>query len=222
MRVVGVDGAKAQWVAVVLDDGRFGEAKRWRRLVDILVAFRDASIVAVDIPIGLQDQGERPPDRAARQFLGPRWTSVFMTPPRSVLEAPTYEEANARMRALTGGGISRQAYGLKKKILEVDELARGDRRIREVHPEVSFRAMAGGDLRHSKKSPFGFMERWELLRREGIEIPEEAFEIKGVGADDILDAAAAAWSARRVVGGHAKALPEDARTAGEDVAAIWY
>ena len=46
------------------------------------------------------------------------------------------------------------------------KLAATDRRVREVHPEVSFRAMNEGQpLLYRKKSAGGVLERIEILRR---------------------------------------------------------
>jgi predicted RNase H-like nuclease len=77
--------------------------------------------VAVDIPIGLPDSGRRRADIEARQAVGARWNSVFMTPVRKAVEADTFEEALALNRALAGEGVSQQAYGLRAKLLEVDD-----------------------------------------------------------------------------------------------------
>jgi predicted RNase H-like nuclease len=41
-------------------------------------------------------------------------------PPRAVVEAATYEEANQRSRTLIGEGISLQTFALTKKIMEVE------------------------------------------------------------------------------------------------------
>ena len=102
------------------------------------------------------------------------------------------------------------------------ELARSDPRIREVHPEVSFRAMNElRALRYRKKSAGGALERLELLRAHGIELGElEA--AASVPLDDVLDAGAAAWSAQRVALGAARSLPDPPeQIEGRDVA-IWF
>ncbi len=105
----------------------------------------------------------------------------------------------------------------------MDACVASDGRIREVHPEVSFAALAERPL-GPKKTPAGFKERTRLLRKGGIWLPPEAFESKRVGADDVLDAGAAAWSARRIANGEAKALPEAPPQLDERdrPIAIWY
>ena len=80
-------------------------------------------------------------------------------------------------------------------------------RVVEVHPECSFREMAGTDLAHSKRTYNGMMKRRELLAKEGIDIPVELEEIGQVAVDDIFDAAAAAWTAQRYALRRAQSLP---------------
>ena len=78
-------------------------------------------------------------------------------------------------------------------------------------------------LNHGKKSWNGFAERRRLLSAAGIELPHDPLEHADASVDDVLDAAAAAWSARRIALGQAGALPEhevfDER--GRRIA-IWY
>lgn len=128
-----------------------------------------------------------------------------MTPPRAALEAPTFAEGVARARAVTGKGISQQAYALRHRILEVDAFVERDERIVEVHPEVSFTELAAAVLPHSKRTPAGLAERRRRLARAGIDVPEAP----RVPEADVLDAAVAAWSARRYYRGEARPLPEN-------------
>ena len=72
-----------------------------------------------------------------------------------------------------GKGISRQAYALRSKILEVEPHWLADERIIECHPEVSFRAMAEEPLGWSKKTWNGQMLRRRLLAEQGIVLPDE-------------------------------------------------
>jgi predicted RNase H-like nuclease len=65
------------------------------------------------MPIGLPAV-ERQADVLARKYVGRRRSSVFMTPPRAVLEAPTYAAANVIAPGITGGKkISQQAWALR-------------------------------------------------------------------------------------------------------------
>ena len=163
----------------------------------------EVDVIAVDIPIGTPAT-ERAADREARKVVGPRASSVFTTPPRAALEAPTFAEAVARARAVTGKGISQQAYALRHRILEVEAFAERDKRIVEIHPEVSFAELAAAALHHSKHTAEGLAERRQLLARAGFDVPKAP----AVPEADLLDAAVAAWTARRYHRGDARPLPE--------------
>lgn len=211
--VAGVDGYPGGWVIAVLNsDGRI-EMRVCESFLDITVL--DVDVIAVDIPIGVLERGFRPADYEARGFVvGARASSVFSTPPRASLEADTFAEAALRARETVGKGISQQAYALRKRILEVDPIAAADERIIEVHPEVSFRELAGRALRHSKHTPEGLDERRALLRSAGLDAPPVA----GVPEADALDALVAAWTAARYQLGESRPLPADH---DERIGAVW-
>jgi predicted RNase H-like nuclease len=213
MVVVGVDGYRRGWVAVELLDGRFAGAAVFASFSELAGAYAGAPVLAVDIPIGLPEAGTRPADAAARSFLRPRSSAVFTTPVRAALVAPNY--AAARAIAPT---TSSQAYALGKKILEVDLVAEGDDRIHEVHPEVSFRALTGRSL-PPKKTWNGLNARREALAGAGIVLPGDLPAGGLAPPDDVLDAAAAAWSADRIARGEASTLPADDR---RRIGPIWF
>jgi predicted RNase H-like nuclease len=223
--VVGVDGCSAGWIGVVLHEGAFTQAVVAAGFPELVAAVPLASIVAVDIPIGLPANGWRRADIEARRFLGGRSSSVFATPPRAAVEASTYEEANRVCRALTGQGLSRQAWALAPKILDVDHCrAELGASLIEIHPEVSFRALAGRPLTAGKRTWAGSVERRSLLDAAGIVVPADIGPA-GLRAavDDVLDATVAAWSAKRIVSGVARSLPHPPeRDAEGQPVAIWY
>jgi predicted RNase H-like nuclease len=209
VRVAGVDGTKGGWIAIVLDDGRFAADHLVREVEATFGELADAEVVAVDIPIGF---GPRQADGAARRFLAGAASTVFTTPSRELLGMPFGP----------GLGVSAQAHALGHRILHVTGLARSDPRFHEVHPEVSFRAMNGGrPLSHRKKSAGGVLERLELLRRLGIDL-EELGASGFAPVDDVLDAAAAAWSAHRIATGTAHTLPDPPEIVDGQRVAIWY
>jgi predicted RNase H-like nuclease len=222
--VAGADVTKGRWVVVVLRDGDFDRAIVTKNLADFLGGTKGLEVLAVDIPIGLPEGKEhRQCDLAAKAFLKPRSSSVFFTPPRPVLEAPTYQEGNQLSWHDYERGVSAQAYALGQKILEVDPIAASDDRVIEIHPEVCFRAMKGEPLDYSKHSWNGQAERRRLIAGAGIGLPDHLSEAGQVPPDDILDAAAAAWTAWRLAQGTAKVLPESAN--GRDRilrGVIWY
>ena len=122
----------------------------------------EASVVGIDMPLGLLESGWREADRAARGLLGPRRSSVFAIPPREVWAQASYPAANQRCRELTGQGLPIQAWGLRVKLLEADQYrVTCGHPLYEVHPELAFGALAGTPLVHSKHTPAGR----ELRRR---------------------------------------------------------
>ncbi len=205
--VLGVDAAGKVWVGVELADGRFARALTFKRLRDVALAAYEA--VAIDIPLGLLDSGVREADELCRKRVGIRRGSVFMTLPRRVLMEDSHEAATALHKHLTGKGCSRQSYGLRTRIFEADELNDGSLPLFEVHPELSFTMMAGGiPPAFSKNSWHGQHERIRRLESVGIVVPSDAGAAGVVEADDILDAAAAAWSAQRIAAGVGRSLPD--------------
>jgi predicted RNase H-like nuclease len=212
--VAGADACRGGWVAITLDDGRVVDSLVAKTFTQLLRHLDAAAAIAVDIPIGLPSKGARAADVAARAFVGPRRSSVFPTPLRAALVAATYAEARRVLPSL-----SAQSFALGKKIREVEETL--DERVFEVHPEVSFAALAGRHLRYSKRSWNGQMERRRLLAAAGIELPDE-LSAGQAAADDVLDAAIAAWSAFRKARGEAAALPPDPPVHDGRPVAIWY
>ena len=209
MKVAGVDGTRGGWVAVVLHDGRFARDHVLAPVEADFAELADAEVVAIDVPIGF---GPRKADRAARSFLTGAVSTIFPTPTREILLRPFGP----------GLGVSAQAHALGPRILHVTELARSDPRLREVHPEVSFRARNElRPLRSRKKSAGGALQRIELLRAHGIDLAELGAAAT-VPLDDVLDAAAAAWSAHRIALGTAGSLPSPPETIDGREVAIWF
>jgi predicted RNase H-like nuclease len=214
MRVLGVDACRKGWVGIALDECGAVEAVAAARFAELTDQVPGACVVAVDMPVGLSDTGVRAADTLARTTLGPRWASVFLTPVRMAVEALTYEEASARNRAVTGAGISRQAWNLTAKVLEVEQWRRASgHQAWEVHPEVVFRELAGQPLTTPKKVWAGQHERRDLLRAGGVVVPDQLGPAGQFAApDDVIDAAAVAWTARRIALGEARSLPDPPET----------
>jgi predicted RNase H-like nuclease len=178
----------------------------------LLTAWPGAKAVGIDIPIGLPETPGREADRAAREFVGARRSSVFATFPLSILDADTYEEAKALCVARGWPRPSIQSYGMRHRIQEVARLASNDDRVFEVHPEVSFRELAGHGLA-SKRTALGASERRAALADAGVDLPDLPYPL-----DDVLDAAVSAWSANRYAEGKALPLPDGTR---DRIGAIW-
>lgn len=223
IRVIGVDGCPGGWIAVALRDGSFESALAADRISEILSHYPPAKVVGVDIPIGAERGRFRRVDAAAKKLLGPRSSTLFETPPLEVLARSDFPSALTLCRELTGKGFSKQSHGLRERILEVGAIAERDRRIIEVHPELSFRAMAGGRPLAKKKSWNGACDRRSLLEERGIRLPAELGAAgEKAGADDVLDAAAAAWTAHRFALGKAESLRPVAWDRKGRGITIWY
>ena len=205
---VGVDGCKAGWFAVLIDEKGQWSAAVFEDAKHLSAECQHASLILIDIPIGLRDSGheERACDKEARKALGHRrGSSVFPAPCRPTLAAKSYSEGSAINRRHTGRGLSTQSWAIAAKIREVDDLLGGkpfDGRFRETHPEVCFATLNRCQpMQHSKKSQQGFAERLAVLRRvyqrtdAVVDHALSCWKRKEVAKDDILDALAAAVTA---------------------------
>ena len=225
MQAVGVDACRGGWVAVVLDDGLVTATRLATTLEQIVTAWPEARAIGVDMPLGLVERGWREADLLGAARLGRHRSRIFLLPPRAVWEAATHEEAVRRCRQLTDppAGCSRQAWGLRDKLLPANELyASQQHRLFEVHPEISFAELNGGmPVAASKKTWNGQMTRRALLGDVGISLPGHLAAAGTVPPDDILDAAAVAWSANRIARGQASSLPDPPQAARVPIA-IWF
>ncbi len=220
--LVGVDGCKAGWIAVI---GAVSEKLRvevFARFAHLIASVPEDAIVAVDMPIGLPARigaGGRGPEKAIRPLLGERQSSVFSIPARSAVEATDYRAACEAALATSDPPrkVSRQAFGLFPKILEIDALMTREleRRVFEVHPELAFwrlngeRAMALPKKIRGRVNPDGMAERKALLQANGF--PAETLRAdppRGAAEDDLLDACACHMIARRLADGAAKPFPD--------------
>jgi predicted RNase H-like nuclease len=210
MLTLGLDGYPKGWVVVALRDGALDGLSTVPTLSAALDRWPGATALGIDIPIGLPaDATPRASDLEARALLGARRSSLFLTPPRPALEAPTHAEAIAICRAIGCPAPSAQAYALRNKILEVAPIAAAEERIFEVHPELAFRMLAGEPLAASKRSWNGLAQRRELLASVGLEIPASFPGGGACAADDVLDAAITAWVAWHYAHGTAQSLPAE-------------
>jgi len=225
-RVLGADVCRAGWVGIALS-GEGAQAyvhAEIAGLVEFAAAAGPLAVVGIDIPIGLADAGLRQADLLARKAAGPRWASVFMTPVRAAVEAADFQRACELNRQLAGCGISRQAFNLREKIMQVDSWRpQAPCPVLEVHPELCFAELAGAPLADSKSTWGGAAKRHQLLAAAGIVLAGDlGLAGQQVGVDDVLDAAAVAWTARRVANGCARRLPPEPERFSDQVdCAIW-
>lgn len=209
---VGIDGCPGGWVAVT-HEGAFVD----RDLATLLNRLAPA-VVAIDIPIGLAEDGPRACEGKARQLLGwARSSSVFPVPVRAALHARSHDEASDLNAAACGKRLSAQTYNILGKIRAVDNLLRRSdywaARLYETHPEVCFAAMnAGESLAEPKRSAAGHARRRELI---AAHFGQDAFANartlvtkKQAADDDIADAFACLFSAERIATDQHVTLPD--------------
>ncbi len=147
-----------------------------------------------------------------------RISSVFPVPCRSAVYAESYEKASEINKQMTGRGLSVQTWNIIRKIREVDILLSNDEtarsRIREIHPEICFWALAGHPMKYSKKKCEGLLERTEVLQSiyprtdDIINHALSTYRRKNVKRDDILDALSAAVTAMAGVERPLISIPE--------------
>ena len=216
--VIGVDGCPGGWIAV-----------RWATTVShhlcrsfAEVMALDAAVIAVDMPIGFPQGSGRAAEREVRQRLGERQSSVFSVPSRAAVMCSDYREACAANLASSDPPkkVSKQIFHIFPKMREIDALITPalQARIVEVHPELAFWAMNGESSlplpKKVKGSPHapGLELRKALLGANGFPI-DNLVEPNGAGqdwfTDDLIDACACAWSARRIFEGRAVSFPAD-------------
>ncbi len=204
MKYIGVDGCKIGWFYTAINHGNEWEIGVSENIEKLWETLKNASLILIDIPIGLPFKGPRTCDLEARKLLGRGKTSTVFPPPcREALAAKTYEEACEINKKVLGKKISLQTYHISKKIKEVDDFLLNNlnarRIIRETHPEICFWTLVGGrSMRFSKKKKQGYSERLEVLKKvfppteSIVDAALKKYMRKGVAKDDILDSIAAA------------------------------
>jgi predicted RNase H-like nuclease len=198
--VLGVDGWRGGWVGARVGPGV--DRVEWMLLPDgAAVLAVEAAITAIDIPMGLPESGSRGCDVVARMTLCGAGSTVFPAPVRPVLHCRTHAEALEMLRGRGRTLMSAQAFGLVRKIKDIDDVlmpAMQDRVV-EVHPELSFRRLAGVGRMPRKKTAAGVAVRLEALRRWLPSVDRALADVpEPVPIDDALDALACAWTAQQM------------------------
>ncbi len=223
--VAGVDGCRAGWLCVLAPVGSAAPVDAFiLPTIDTLVARSDIAMIAIDIPIGLPaiaEPGGRLCDRALRRELGERQSAVFAVPARAAVAETDYARANAVALAHSQPprNVSRQCFHLFSKIREVDAMMTPavQARLVECHPEGAFWALSGrrplSEPKKVKSQPYppGLALRRTLLAQGGLEasvLSHVRFPAASAREDDVLDACACCWTARRVLDGEAIRFPD--------------
>ena len=185
--------------------------------IDVASDFRQIldgkyELVVVDIPIGLLETGTRLADQESRRLLKARACCVFTAPLRPMLACADYAAARECRLRIEGKAVTKQSWATVPKIIQVDRFLTPDAqsRVREGHPEVSFAYLNDGKaIALSKHSDEGRRKRIALLKEHFSGIPSEVQRHSRL-AQDLIDAYAMLWTARRVRDGSAVALPQRA------------
>ena len=214
---VGVDGCSAGWFAIFLIaenekkcEWKTGLFPKFSFLIDFLKKQYEQVefLILIDIPIGLKSggSGERLSDVEARRILKTRKSSIFPVPCRESVYSENYEKACEVNQELTGKRISKQAWNIVPKIRDVDSFLVENEiyreKVKEVAPEICFQTFTVFPIKSSKKNIDGFYERIKALRSvclftdEVVEAALSRYRRKEVAKDDILDALAAAVTAK--------------------------
>lgn len=220
MKTAGIDGCEAGWLLISFDkDHSKYEILRTDR--EFEETFEQYDRIFINIPIGLKEEEyTRECDDLLRKKLGPEYaSSVFSPPIRPALHAPTYVEANMQCFELTGNKLPLHAWHITPKVKVVDELLQKKEswreKVFESHPELLFMNLNGGMIYQKKNTKKGLKHRLDLVSvREKIakdyfrEIKEE-FRRNEVEEDDIVDAMALAFAAKKSEETGIKSMPEN-------------
>ena len=213
--VAGVDGCPGGWLCVTFDtDIGFRDVIIYPSADEMLDLEPKPSVRAVDMPIGLSEAATRSCDKLAKRRLGARHMCVFYAPTRRALIAPSRIAAGR----ILCRGVSVFEWELYSKIKNLDHYLTSQHQswVFEVHPELSFCAInANVPIAASKTTIEGARLRAELLEREFpglrsgvLDALEKAnYPRQLYSTDDVHDAIAALWSAKRIFDNKAEHLP---------------
>jgi predicted RNase H-like nuclease len=224
LKTLGIDGCRAGWIAISVDDDNAGY---WLLESDEALGeyFEKFDRIFIDVPIGLtEEEYVRECDDKLRDVLGPDYqASVFNPPIRPALYAPTYAEASMTSYEITGKKISIQSWNIMPNIKTVDQYLQDNENLRnkvfESHPELLFRILNGNNsILQKKATKKGLRHRLKLLKDnckyadDFFRDIKEEYRRNQVDEDDIVDAMSLALFALRSVDGEMKTLPDEPPT----------
>jgi predicted RNase H-like nuclease len=214
--IIGIDGCKSGWFSVWENQDKSIQSSVFSNLNELKNFFKNESqlIIGIDMPVVLSEVIPRQADQLARKLLSKKASSVFTAPTPEMLNQPNYEKASLVSKRLFGKSMSLQSWYLFPKIKDVQTMIHHeDMQIYEIHPELSFRAMNNEQvILESKKTLEGFALRNSLLSMHFknfiFEEIRRHYARKDVMDNDILDALAVLWSAKRIQSNQASFLPQ--------------
>jgi len=214
--IIGIDGCKSGWFSIWENQDKSIHSSVFSNLNELKNFFKNESqlILGIDMPVVLSEVIPRQADQLARKLLSKKASSVFTAPTPEMLNQPNYEKASLVSKRLFGKSMSLQSWYLFPKIKDVQTMIHHeDMQIYEIHPELSFRAMNNEQvILESKKTHEGFALRNALLSMHFknfiFEDIRNQHARKDVMDNDILDALAVLWSAKRIQSNQASYLPQ--------------
>ena len=204
INTAGLDGCKSGWLIFYYQDNQY-QFQLINSILDATTVFERSHKIFVDVPIGLSSLNyNRLIEKQMRKLLKNRSSTVFTPPCREALEQKDYLEANQKNRQITGKGLSKQAFNIGKKILEVDGFLKTDRNFKliESHPEICFKILSGKVLQTKKNTFEGQLERRKIISNLSIELDKtiakalKTYPKSEAQPDDIIDAAVLCLSAQ--------------------------
>jgi len=214
--IIGIDGCKSGWFSIWENQDKSIHSAVFSNLNELKNFFKNESqlILGIDMPVVLSEVIPRQADQLARKLLSKKASSVFTAPTPEMLNQPNYEKASLVSKRLFGKSMSLQSWYLFPKIKDVQTMIHHeDMQIYEIHPELSFRAMNNEQvILESKKTHEGFALRNALLSMHFknfiFDDIRNQHARKDVMDNDILDALAVLWSAKRIQSNQASYLPQ--------------
>ena len=214
--IIGIDGCKSGWFSIWENQDKSIHSSVFSNLNELKNFFKNESqlILGIDMPVVLSEVIPRQADQLARKLLSKKASSVFTAPTPEMLDQPNYEKASLVSKRLFGKSMSLQSWYLFPKIKDVQTMIHHeDMQIYEIHPELSFRAMNNEQvILESKKTHEGFALRNALLSMHFknfiFDDIRNQHARKDVMDNDILDALAVLWSAKRIQSNQASYLPQ--------------
>jgi predicted RNase H-like nuclease len=218
-QIASVDGCPGGWLCVVLDtDKNEFRVEIFCTAADLLAHDHTIQVMTIDMPIGLVNAGRRRCDELACDILGERRVCVSNAPIRPALYAPSRLAASAITQATTGREVGSTEWALYPKIINLDVsiTPAHQRWCFEIHPEVCFWAWNNSTpLQEKKDSPAGMQARealieaaWPGARQAMLTRLQQGYGADHFDPDDLNDAFAALWTARRIASAQARRIPE--------------
>ncbi len=220
MKTAGIDGCKLGWILISFDEGE-EKYQVIESREELKNAFETYDRIFIDMPIGLEDEEyTRECDALLRKELGGEYSSSVFSPPiRPALEAPSYVEANMISYEWTEKKLSLQSWNITPKIKMLDELLRENEgfkeKVLESHPELLFQKLNGGMIFQKKNLKKGIRHRLELIKEEEPIADDFFRDIKeewrrsDVAEDDIVDAMALAYYAKKSITDGIRTIPSE-------------